>query len=463
MAEFGVQPNISLGVTPPQAGGNPLEMVDRFADVQNKLNANKLFQQTFQARQKLGEIMATAPSREAGIARAAQDPDVAPFAGEYLGAVAGVHQALTGIAGQEQSQNDSAQQMILKAAGIGLRNPEEFEPALDRGLSLQPPDVQKRLAPWVKSLKSTLGPVAKVDPARFQAQLGDTMLAAGYTPETMRAITGTIPPTVVSGPGPQGQEISKIIGGPAAGGPGAGPAAPSGAPPGAAGAGSTSAGALFEGPTIAERTYQQGRAEGATAYAQHLQTSTQTAGNQVKILGEAMDALKQIRAGGGAGVRGKVGQLLQAFNFSPDLVNRVANGNLAATQEAEKLMAAAMSSQMDQSLPAHTVVGQHMLQDFRSINPHLDTDPKATTKIYDFWQRMYNQLRDEQSSYNKWTKQKDSDGNPNDPADWPDHWQGEAERKGYISKDVTGLQGKKADFRWVPGENGQPGKVVPND
>src|SRR5271170_5936086 len=71
----------NLGPPPPQQGQggllggmNPLQAVGSIVGIQNAMNQNRMFQQQFQAKQAIGEIIATAPDLETGLQRAAQSP-----------------------------------------------------------------------------------------------------------------------------------------------------------------------------------------------------------------------------------------------------------------------------------------------------------------------------------------------------------------------------------------------------
>lgn len=80
-----VDPNISLQGTPvaPAGATSPLQLVEGLATLQNRVNENTLFQQTFHANQEIGKIFATAPDFESAIEQASKSP-YAPWASAAL-------------------------------------------------------------------------------------------------------------------------------------------------------------------------------------------------------------------------------------------------------------------------------------------------------------------------------------------------------------------------------------------
>lgn len=112
-----VDPSISLGVTGGNSGmatagavpaQNPLALAGTYADVQNKLNTNKAFQLELQAKQKLGQIMATSPDIPTAIQRAQQDPSVSAFVPDIVQTITGTENTLQQYKGQVQTQTKDA-------------------------------------------------------------------------------------------------------------------------------------------------------------------------------------------------------------------------------------------------------------------------------------------------------------------------------------------------------------------
>lgn len=433
----GIQPDISLGVKSGLGGSNPLDMMRSLAETQNAMNQNKLFQQQFQARQQAGRIIAASPDMDTAIKNLMADPTAAPFAGETISAFRGAQLALQQLHGAQQDQSNSAQKNVLLASGVGLVDPTQFGPAIDRALTMVPKANRDAIAPYFDSLKTTLAPLAKSDPAAFRQQLTGALLGAGFGPENIRAITGTLPPQVVSGQDPTGAPQTSIIGGPAAGG---GNALGAGAPEPGQGASPQPSGTgtpVFQGPTQTQAEFNKARGTDMADYVKRLDTTVQTMGQNLKSLEPAYDALKQIKAGGGAGTYARLGELAQAFGAPPDLVDKISNGNLAASQEFEKLMVNTTMSQIQSQLPDGSRIAQQEFFTFNKNNPNLNTDPRAIEKIFNFWTKIYNQSADEQKTFADERKKPGFD-----VQDWPSIWQGLARKKGYINTNVTGTADK---------------------
>lgn len=210
-----VDPNISLGVSVAQPSsilsGNPLTSLEGFADVQNKLNTNKLFQQTFSAKQKAGEIIASSPDLDTAAQRMQQDPEVAPFAGEILNNYRQLeltNQQILGqkttIQGQLQDQAKHGYDTVLQGLPAVLDNPSEatWEGAINSRLKLLPKPIRDLVAPVIGDYKKSLldgiptNPDGTfTDPAAASAEVKKRAfaggLSVGITPDTLRGVTGT--------------------------------------------------------------------------------------------------------------------------------------------------------------------------------------------------------------------------------------------------------------------------------
>lgn len=127
-----VDPTISLKVTGGGSGlsdagavqaSNPFTFAATAADTQNKINQNKAFALQLQAKQKLGQIMATSPDIPTAIQRAQQDPSVAAFVPELVQTIAGTQDTLQAYQGKVQAQG-----MDAFAKGAGMLPGEMVEP-----------------------------------------------------------------------------------------------------------------------------------------------------------------------------------------------------------------------------------------------------------------------------------------------------------------------------------------------
>lgn len=198
----------------------PILNVGKLAEIQNTINQNRLFQQTFHARQLAGQIMASAPSLEAGWTAIERNPETAAFAGEIALQGGQAQQLLTQIHGAQQEQNLSALGFIFKGLGPVLNNPSSWKDTIDTYTSVLPPETSKALAPGIESLRKSLlddlpleadGKPGDAAKAELRKRVGAVMMSSSITPDVIRASTGSLPPQVVTGPG----SVPMVIGGPA--------------------------------------------------------------------------------------------------------------------------------------------------------------------------------------------------------------------------------------------------------
>lgn len=148
-----------LGVTgpaAPAAGSNPLSMVDSFADVAGKMNQLKLFNQTYAARQRAGQIMATAPDVATGLDLMQKDPQVAAFAPEIAATTAGTLNVLTQQRGQIQSQGNDAFTNVIKGLPAVLEDPSQWAALTQSTLALANPQIRPQLAQSLGYLQKAL-------------------------------------------------------------------------------------------------------------------------------------------------------------------------------------------------------------------------------------------------------------------------------------------------------------------
>lgn len=274
-----LDPTIPLGVAPlaPPTQQNPMAMIGQWAQIQNAQNQNKLFQQTFAARQRAGQIMASAPDLESGLTALTRDPTTAPFAGETMSAFRQAALTLTQLQGEVQTQAKSGLEGFMKALPTIFADPsnETWENVTNATLETLSPQAKARVAPAIGSLRKALLDGLPDDPTAkknaFTQRLTGMMLSSGVTPDAIKQLVGTsefrdvggrlqptlrrpeqlgggesavgpgfsksLPPTIVTQPG----GIPDIFGG--GGGP-ANPLAPRAAPPGPTG------NPLSPGPTL---------------------------------------------------------------------------------------------------------------------------------------------------------------------------------------------------------------------
>lgn len=135
-------------------------------------------------------------------------------------------------------------------------------------------------------------------------------------------------------------------------------------------------------------------------YSENLDNRVAVASDMVPRLQQAEQALSQFRAGGGAAARADFARTLQAIpGFPQSWVDRVAGGNLADAQEAEKYLFQTTFAGLKQSMqgdPSRVAEFSKAEQIFPSIG----TDPRATASVLNFMRDQGNRDYAEQQALN---------------------------------------------------------------
>ena len=461
-----VDPSIALdvgqGSANPLAGqANTLNSLGTFIGLQNQINQNKQFQQTFQARQALGQIVSQAPSFEAGLEAAQKDPQVAGFAGEALGQLRNTYQTIVNTEGTLAKNSRDAFDALVGGSLIAANDPSQLANVIQERIKTLPAGLQSTVGqmakPYITSLFQGLNtsdnsPATQIaNQGIYRKNLTAMLFSAGVKPEVLESyfgkpftsdsgnainfgtvtpswlpgggapqITGQIgknlPPQVVQTTNEAGQPVYFSAGG--AGGNAVNPlvVAPDGAsPPGgnALGGGGPSAGSpavpsapAAGGPSPAPGTPLTGQSQqGAVlnrAVPEQFMNNFTNLGNSVatgltftKSLEEAEKALSGMKPGGGASFYSKLGEIAQAVGLSKDVVDKISNGSLGSTQEAQKLLVNTVMAQIQQQLPKGDRLTEGEFNTFRQNNPSIDTDPEAIKKIFSFWKNIQNYNEEE--------------------------------------------------------------------
>ncbi len=135
---------------------NPLELVNNMAATQQKLNEVKLFNQTFAARQKAGQIMATAPDVQTGLAQMQKDPQVSAFAPELTASVVSTLSSLTSQQGEVQRQGFDAFTNVVKGLPAVIEDPGQWKPLVQSTLALSSPQARPGLEKSLGYLQEAL-------------------------------------------------------------------------------------------------------------------------------------------------------------------------------------------------------------------------------------------------------------------------------------------------------------------
>ena len=124
-----VDPSISLDVTggssgPMQPGNsasaNPLAAASSYAGIAQQMNQLKLFNATMAARQKAGQIMASAPDAATGQSLLSQDPEVTKYLPELPAQIGSGLNQLQQLRGQIQVQTGDAFNRVTSVLPAGL-------------------------------------------------------------------------------------------------------------------------------------------------------------------------------------------------------------------------------------------------------------------------------------------------------------------------------------------------------
>lgn len=510
-----VDPEISLGLKPLVSpfSSNPLETLGSIQGLQTQQNQLKMFEQTYAARQKAGQIIASAPTLAAGLDAASKDPDVMGFAGDVYNVAREAQLAQTRVAGETQEQGLKGYGVFTKSLPSTLTNPDSFGPNASTALSLTSPAARSSVDSAIRNVHDALTSGLPDDPTARAAELSkrivSTSLGAGGIPaDQLHAIIGTnttqdlggrkvagvqappqgapsmlggaapgsftptsqlslsLPPTIVPVTDKTGVVTPKVFGGAYA--PGAGgepqlapgdfdtpdgpqitlpppggknpltPNSPTRAPLAGAGfqspAGSNPLGAGVPlssgGPSLAQQNYTTNRIKDLTDQQNDLDHAVTTGNTLVQNLGEARDALKDFKPGGGADTYAKLASVLQGVGFPQSVVDKVGNGNVSSSQEFQKLMVNTTNAQIKQQVGG-SIRGQQEFDTFQKNNPNIETDPRAIDKIFNFWTKVYQRNAAEQSQQNQFLK---SGG---DITDWPSEWQKRSKALGFIDPTKT--------------------------
>lgn len=364
MAEsaFAGDPSISLGIKPLGSSAaplpDPLSTAQKLIGIQNSLNQQKLFNQTFSARQKAGQILAGAPDLETGLKSLYADPLTAPFAPEIVSSVRQGMLAQTQQMGEIQKQGLEGFGGFMKALPGAIANPASFDKLAAAYKANLSPQVHKQYDTAVANVRQSLIDGLPEDPLAAQTELrkrfAGLATSAGMSPEvfgvaagkpgvqdtggalvpTMQnAATGeltpagtplgkSLAPTLSSGPyGEGGAQVPFVAGG------GNALAPRGGATP-----------LALSGPTQQQQHYNEASGKEAADLQSEMSKRAEALPTSLKRIDIMNDAITKFQAGGGADARAALGKIMQAAkNAGADFITQegidaVANGSLEGTQ-----------------------------------------------------------------------------------------------------------------------------------
>ena len=482
-----INPSIVAGIGANQQ--NPLAMVSQFAGAQNALNQNQLFQQTFRARQALGPLaqQSVGPDGQMDWTKygvlVSTHPDTAFMAPEILNNIAQkklldaetMNQELTGYekrmgitanlaaaaykdpdvkTGSDLTRMASD---MLASGGIKDGNKQQLISWLTQMAPLQGPELKQRLGQFamtqeagrkaLSDINGSFDPAMGFDPATNQVIPGwrssvtgqaNPMLPGGAQPQTTAQPMPAAPGAGAAPAAPAGPTPSVPGGDPFAPGPPAQPAAP------AAPAAPAPPNFQFGQPGPAQ---EQKAKDIETMRAGYNNTSAHAAALQ-QVADQLQSALGKVKAGAGAEAYQEAAKLLQSLGVSNDTVDKVANGSLPAGQTAETLATQLGTMAVRQLLLSQTggkgSAGRLTNLEFGKIVdifPHLDTDPRAATAIFNFIRRQ-NTIANAKATgfndiYNAYHNHQPLPGGMSDPTQFEPYFTQKLVDKGLISQGIA--------------------------
>ena len=166
-------------------------------------------------------------------------------------------------------------------------------------------------------------------------------------------------------------------------------------------------------------------------YAKTLQGRVQASNDWLQRSTEMRGILDEFKPGAGATTYAQIGQKLQAIGAPDDLVNKVANGDLAATQSLQKFMASSIMSAARQSAEGSPFASE--VKNFESNNPSVNSDPKTLKRFIDF----YDRLAGTSIKENEAMAQAKEKGIYN-PGTWQADWQKMGQQQGLLPQTPSG-------------------------
>lgn len=189
---------------PPPVLPDMFGRMEQMANIRNLMNQNNLFQQTFQAKQKAGQIMATAPDVNTGLQRLQADPTTAAFAPELMNTYRQLDLTNTQVQSNQQTMYSSGMHSVMQALPSAYTDMSSFDKAMGVQIGTLSPMTQQYLKDTgaIQSLRSAmfddLPKDQKAAQQAYKMRWNALMLGAGFSPEAIQQITSK-PSTVEAG------------------------------------------------------------------------------------------------------------------------------------------------------------------------------------------------------------------------------------------------------------------------
>lgn len=147
---------------------------------------------------------------------------------------------------------------------------------------------------------------------------------------------------------------------------------------------------------------QKKRAGDAVVFENDLNTANTTGQENMRVLREMQDALKEFKSGGGMEVRQKLAQMAQGIGMPAKLVDELAGGNRGAIAEFQKLAVRYATQEMKTNMGQGQRFTNLDFNTFLKNNPTIDTDPRGLERMFKFLEQGVWRAGQQQEAYQRW-------------------------------------------------------------
>jgi hypothetical protein len=151
-----------------------------------------------------------------------------------------------------------------------------------------------------------------------------------------------------------------------------------------------------------EQKLAEERAKTANDYESGLNDANTTGQENLRVLREMQDAMKEFKTGGGMEVRQRLAQLAQGVGMPQKLVDDLAGGNRGAIAEFQKLAVRYATQEMKTNMGQAQKFTNLDFSTFLKNNPTIDTDPRGLEKMFGFLEKGVWRMQQQQEYYNRW-------------------------------------------------------------
>ncbi len=151
-----------------------------------------------------------------------------------------------------------------------------------------------------------------------------------------------------------------------------------------------------------ETKLAEDRAKGAVEYENELTTVNTVGQENLRVLREMQDAMKEFKTGGGLEVRQRLAQMADGLGMPKKLVDEIAGGNRGAIAEFQKLAVRYATQEMKTNMGSGQRFTNLDFSTFLKNNPTIDTDPRGLEKMFKFLEQGVWRAGQQQEAHNQW-------------------------------------------------------------